>query len=64
MLFAISSEICISAEVPWLHTLCQTHRTVRAGSLLSIRLNYQLLEATWGEAIDIVKESSNKRGCR
>ena len=50
----------LSPQVPGIRTLCPTRWTVRAASLESIRLNYQTSEATWEEAIDVVKESDVK----
>lgn len=50
----------LSPQVPGIRTLCPTRWTVRAASLESIQLNYQTLEATWEEAVDIVKESDVK----
>ena len=50
----------ISAQVPGLHNLCPTRWTVRAASLESIRLNYETLEATWEEALAVVRESEVK----
>ena len=50
----------LSPQVPGIRTLCPTRWTVRAASLESIRLNYEILEATWEEAVDVVKESDIK----
>ena len=50
----------LSLQVPGLCNLCPTRWTVCAASLESIRLNYQTLEATWEEAVDVVKESDIK----
>ena len=46
----------ISPQVPGLRNLCPTRWTVRAASLESIRLNYETLEATWEEALAVVRE--------
>ena len=43
-----------------LHNLCPTRWTVRVASLESIRLNYETLEATWEEALAVVRESEVK----
>ena len=50
----------LSPQVPGIRTLCPTRWTVRAASLESIRLKNVMLEATWEEAVDIVKESDIK----
>ena len=50
----------ISPQVPGLRNLCPTRWTVRAASLESIRLNYETLEATWEEALAVVRESEVK----
>ena len=53
----------ISLSMRYLHkchtglcNLCPTQWIVRAASLESIRLNYETLEATWEEALDVVRE--------
>ena len=50
----------LSPHVPGLRNLCPTRWTVRAASLESIRVNYQTLEATWEEALTVVRESEVK----
>ena len=50
----------LSPQVPGIRTLYTTRWTVRAASLESIRLNYVTLEATWEEAVDVVRESDIK----
>lgn len=42
---------------PGLQNICPTHWTVHAASLESIHLNYTSLQATWEEAIDVVKDT-------
>ena len=50
----------MTPQVPGLRNLCPTRWTVLAASLESIRLNYETLEATWEEALAIVRESEVK----
>ena len=50
----------ISPQVPGLRNLCPTRWTVRAASLESIRVNFETLEATWEEAVSVVRESDVK----
>ena len=46
----------ITPQVPGLRNLCPTRWTVRAASLESIRLNCETMEATWEEALSVVRE--------
>ena len=50
----------MSPQVPGVRNLCPTRWTVRAASLESIRLNYETLDATWIESLQVVKESEVK----
>ena len=50
----------MSPLVPGLCNLCPTRWTVHASSLESIRLTYETLEATWEEAVTVVRESEVK----
>ena len=50
----------ISPSVPGIRPLCPTRWTVCASALESILLNYQALEETWEEAIDVVKQADVK----
>lgn len=50
----------ILPPVPGIQPLCPTRWMVRASALESILLNYQALEETWEEAIDVVKQADVK----
>ena len=50
----------LTPSVPGLRNLCPIRWTVRAASLESIRVNYPTLQATWEEAIGVVKDSEVK----
>jgi len=50
----------LAPGVPGLRNLCPTCWTVRAASLESVCTNYAALQATWEEAVDIVKDTEVK----
>ena len=43
-----------------IRVFCPTHWTVRANALASIICNYAVLQNTWEEAVDIVKDTESK----
>ena len=57
---ALKLKADISPGVPGLRSLCPTRWTVRAASVESIRLNYESLQATWEEAVTVVRDTEVK----
>lgn len=55
-----ASETSTGRQTAGVRVLCPTRWTVRADSLASILDNYTILQDTWEEAVEIVKETATK----
>ena len=58
-IFAHAKE-SLAPDTCGIRSLCPTRRTVRADTLKSIIENYQVLQETWDESIDVVKDSETR----
>ena len=53
-------DITTGFNSPCVRVLCPTRWTVNADALASIVSNYAILQSTWEEAIDVVKDTDTK----
>ena len=49
-----------ATNCPGIRVLCPTRWTVRAGALASISNNYECLQKTWEESLEVVKDTETK----
>lgn len=54
------NEMSTGCHSPGIRVLCPTRWTVRADSLASIVDNYNLLQSTWEEAVEIARDTETK----
>ena len=54
------NEMLTEYHSPGVHILCQTRWTVRADSLASIVDNYNVLQSTWEEVVEIARDTETK----